>query len=224
MTIQDTTRPRDGVPEAVDASTSVLLVTDHDMRGARLEALLRSDPRLRVSLAPLGQLQRLVQESEPAVLVLPVSIGALSRMLRILRMLSRTRVPALIVTAEPRLAWTPQARRAGVHGVLRDDATSDELSVAVMGVIAGLVILDAEVFVPRAESTGRSSAEAALTAREMEILEMMADGMSNRVIAARLSISTHTVKFHVAAILAKLQAGSRTEAVTMAVRRGLIAL
>jgi DNA-binding NarL/FixJ family response regulator len=206
--------------------SSVLLVADQDMLmlGARLETRLRSDPRLRVSMAPASELPRLVQDLEPAVVVLPVSMGMLSRRLRSLPTQSPPRVPVLILTAEPRLAWTPQARRAGVQGVLRDDATPDELSVAVMGMIAGLVVLDAEVFGPRLGSSRPSSADSALTAREMEVLEMMADGMSNRVIAARLSISTHTVKFHVAAVLAKLRAGGRTEAVTIAVRRGLIAV
>ena len=64
----------------------------------------------------------------------------------------------------------------------------------------------------------------ALTAREQEILEMIAEGMSNRIIANRLGISSQTVKFHVASILAKLGAGSRTEAVTFGLRQGLIAL
>jgi DNA-binding NarL/FixJ family response regulator len=224
VTIQDQPGRYQAGPAAADASPSVLLVTDQDVRGARLEARLRSDPRLRVSIATPSELPRLLRDSEPAVLVLPVSIGMLPRRLRILPPQSPPRVPVLILTAEPRLAWTSQARRAGVQGVLRDDATPDELSVAVMGMIAGLVVLDAAVFGPRSESASRSSADSALTAREMDVLEMMADGMSNRVIAARLSISTHTVKFHVAAVLAKLQAGSRTEAVTIAVRRGLIAV
>jgi DNA-binding NarL/FixJ family response regulator len=63
-----------------------------------------------------------------------------------------------------------------------------------------------------------------LTPRELEILEMIAEGMSNRTIAAHLGISDYTVKFHVASILAKLGAASRTEAVTLGVRHGLISL
>jgi len=63
-----------------------------------------------------------------------------------------------------------------------------------------------------------------LTPRELEILEMLAEGISNRTIAARLGISSQTVKFHVASIRAKLGAASRTEAVTFGVRQGLIAL
>ncbi len=63
-----------------------------------------------------------------------------------------------------------------------------------------------------------------LTHRERDVLEWLALGLSNRAIAERLGISEHTVKFHVAAILTKLGAGSRTEAVTIATRRGLLAV
>jgi len=62
----------------------------------------------------------------------------------------------------------------------------------------------------------------ALTNRELEVLRMVADGLVNKEIAAKLGISDHTAKFHVAQILAKLGAGSRTEAVTIAIRRGLV--
>jgi DNA-binding CsgD family transcriptional regulator len=69
-----------------------------------------------------------------------------------------------------------------------------------------------------------SDAEASLTPREIEVLAAMADGASNKVIARRLGISFHTAKFHVASILAKLDADSRTEAVAHAARLGLVML
>ena len=65
---------------------------------------------------------------------------------------------------------------------------------------------------------------APLTPRELEVLAAMADGASNKAIARRLGISFHTAKFHVAAILAKLNADSRTEAVTTAAQLGLVML
>jgi DNA-binding NarL/FixJ family response regulator len=64
----------------------------------------------------------------------------------------------------------------------------------------------------------------ALTARELQVLELLAEGLPNKAIAARLQISDQTVKFHVASIFGKLGAGNRTEAIRRAVRRGLIAL
>ncbi len=63
-----------------------------------------------------------------------------------------------------------------------------------------------------------------LTAREREVLDMLAEGASNKAIAFQLNISEHTVKFHVASIFGKLDASTRTEAVTVALRRGLILL
>jgi DNA-binding NarL/FixJ family response regulator len=66
--------------------------------------------------------------------------------------------------------------------------------------------------------------EEPLTAREVEVLEVLAEGLSNKAIAARLGISDQTVKFHVAAICGKLGAANRTDAVRRAVRRGLVSL
>jgi DNA-binding NarL/FixJ family response regulator len=63
-----------------------------------------------------------------------------------------------------------------------------------------------------------------LTPRESEVLQMLASGLANKEIAAKLAISEHTVKFHVASILGKLGAGSRTEAVALGIRRGLVLL
>ena len=63
-----------------------------------------------------------------------------------------------------------------------------------------------------------------LTPREVEVLGMLAEGQSNKAIAHRLGISEHTVKFHVTSIMGKLDAGSRTEAVTRGIRQGLIML
>jgi DNA-binding NarL/FixJ family response regulator len=65
---------------------------------------------------------------------------------------------------------------------------------------------------------------AALTPREIEVLRLLADGASNKIIAHKLGISDHTVKFHVTSILSKMNAGTRTEAVTLGVRMGLVYL
>ena len=70
----------------------------------------------------------------------------------------------------------------------------------------------------------REAFEEPLTARELQVLALLAEGLPNKAIAGRLGISDQTVKFHVAAIIAKLGAANRTEAVRLGVRRGLIAL
>jgi DNA-binding NarL/FixJ family response regulator len=81
----------------------------------------------------------------------------------------------------------------------------------------------------RSELAGEAGAvpklpSVALTPREIEVLRLLADGTSNKIIAHKLGISDHTVKFHVTSILTKLNAGSRTEAVTLGVRMGLVYL
>jgi DNA-binding NarL/FixJ family response regulator len=85
---------------------------------------------------------------------------------------------------------------------------------------------DADAILIAAPRSVRDEARAidALTGRESEVLELLAEGLSNKAIAARLGISDQTVKFHVASIGGKLGAANRTDAVRLAVRRGLIAL
>jgi DNA-binding NarL/FixJ family response regulator len=121
--------------------------------------------------------------------------------------------------APPSFAWAFLARDAG----------SERIVAAVRAVAAGLIALEPEhASIPL---TGRAAGPLAtlhdvedLTTREREVLALVATGLTNKAIAQRLTISDHTVKFHVAAILAKLGAESRTEAVHLAARRGLITL
>jgi DNA-binding NarL/FixJ family response regulator len=118
---------------------------------------------------------------------------------------------------------------AGARGVILAEATPDEIASAVHAISEGLLVLDPPLAAllaahsgygaPREGETGEP-----LSDREREVVELLALGLPNKTIARRLGISEHTVKFHVGSILAKLGAASRTEAVTRAARRGLIAL
>jgi DNA-binding NarL/FixJ family response regulator len=114
---------------------------------------------------------------------------------------------------------------------LNKETGGEELVAAVRAVAAGLMVIDhtalsALSFQARSllDSGLESREETTLTAREMEVLKLMASGLPNKTIAAQLRISSHTAKFHVASILAKLGAASRTEAVAVGVRKGLLAL
>jgi len=106
--------------------------------------------------------------------------------------------------------------------VLRRDTSAPELVAAIEAVAAGLVVLHPDA-VPRPAGSTPGAAEP-LTRREREILALLADGLGNKVIAARLGISDHTVKAHVGAIFDKLHVGTRAEAVALGLRLGLIAL
>ena len=107
-------------------------------------------------------------------------------------------------------------------------AGRDEFLVAIKAVTKGLAILPRELLPALLDGAatvdGNETGHARLTPRELEVLAAMADGASNKAIARRLGISFHTAKFHVAAILAKLEADSRTEAVTRAAQLGLVML
>jgi len=96
--------------------------------------------------------------------------------------------------------------------------------LADVGRLPPVVLLAGDPHAAWTPAARRAGEDRMLTARELEVLEMLAEGLSNQIIARRLKISTYTVKFHVASILDKLGAGSRTEAVTTGVRRGLISL
>ena len=124
------------------------------------------------------------------------------------------------------------ALHAGARGILPRSAERNEIAVAVKAVTNGLAVLPRELL-PMLLNGGSEAGElpdsndavrARLTPRELEVLAAMADGASNKAIARRLGISFHTAKFHVAAILDKLNADSRTEAVMRAAQLGLVML
>lgn len=112
------------------------------------------------------------------------------------------------------------ALRSGARAILRRDASPTELVAAIEAVMSGLVVLHPEA-VPRPPA---STTTEPLTRREREILTLLGDGLGNKIIAARLGISDHTVKAHVGAIFDKLHVGTRAEAVALGLRLGLIAL
>lgn len=131
----------------------------------------------------------------------------------------------VLLTPQPWSGWA-EALRAGVRAVLPRDVSGSELTAAVEAAISGLIVVhprDLESLVQIRSPYGAGGALAeSLTPREVEVLGLMAEGLGNKEIAARLAISDHTVKFHVASILGKLGAASRTEAVTIGLRYGLI--
>ena len=140
-----------------------------------------------------------------------------------------TETTVIFLTDSSRPEWTAEALRAGVRAILPSEVSAGQLAAALRATIAGLVVMHpAEISAALpAVSVARSSfAELTepLTPREREVLQMLASGLVNKEIAAKLSISEHTVKFHVASILGKLGASTRTEAVSLGIRRGLVLL
>jgi DNA-binding NarL/FixJ family response regulator len=201
-----------------------LIVVAHDaMAAARVEAALHALPGWRTDVVRPQRLRARVDAQPEALVVMALPDADTRRMLRAMRAWPRS--PAILALSDdPARFWTSAFRALGLRASLPLRATSEELAAAVRAVHAGLVVLHPAALEPSRVGNPPGAAGAPLTAREREILELMADGASNRIIAARLAISRHTVKFHVASILAKLGATGRTEAVVLALRGGLLAV
>jgi DNA-binding NarL/FixJ family response regulator len=118
--------------------------------------------------------------------------------------------------------------RIGVRAILARESDPDNVLSAIYAAYDGLVLLSTATAESLSSVYGDQPLEVEdemseeITSRETDVLRMLAEGLVNKEIAARLGISEHTVKFHISSILDKLGASTRTEAVTMGIRRGLI--
>nr|WP_275330612.1 response regulator transcription factor [Nodosilinea sp. TSF1-S3]MDF0364701.1 response regulator transcription factor [Nodosilinea sp. TSF1-S3] len=131
-------------------------------------------------------------------------------------------------------AWSEVALlellQTGRVGLLPGQASGAEIVAALDAAVAGLVVVHPTLLDPLLAVTGALQAAAppgqpeALTPREVEVLTMLAEGLSNRAIARRLHLSEHTIKYHTSAIFAKLNVSSRTEAAIAGARAGLVLL
>jgi len=145
---------------------------------------------------------------------------------------------ALIDDPDP--AWVRSALRASVNAIISRDSTAEDMQLAIQAAEAGFVLLhptsvqgllqnnaidqmrDINDEDMDHENLHREDIVEDLTARESEVLRLVSMGLGNKEIAARLAISEHTAKFHISSILGKLHAASRTEAVSLGIRKGLI--
>jgi len=126
--------------------------------------------------------------------------------------------------------WVRSALRASLNAIIARDAAREDIQLALQAAEAGLVLLhptSANGLIQHSslrDTRDNATEELAeeLTARESEVLRLVSMGLGNKEVAGRLAISEHTVKFHISSILGKLHAGSRTEAVSLGIRRGLI--
>jgi DNA-binding NarL/FixJ family response regulator len=138
-------------------------------------------------------------------------------------------MPAVAIVADQ--AHVAPALAAGARGVVLRDQVGPGIHAALAAVRSGLTVMDAalaETLVPaqpvRAPNATPARGRGELTERERQVVQLLSEGLSNKLIADRLGISDHTAKFHVNGVMMKLGASTRTEAVVEAMRRGLIRL
>ena len=209
----------------------VFIVAASPLIRAGLQSML-ADSRVDVagSAADLESISGQLVDVEPDVVLVEIAADAHEELLNAFEDSEIAQEYAVIVLSEQfRADWISKALRAGVRAVLPREFSSEQLRAALEAAAAGLVVVhpsevNAVLPAPSAVSSPARELPEPLTPREREVLQMISAGLGNKEIAGRLSISEHTVKFHVASILGKLGASTRTEAVSIGIRHGLVLL
>ena len=206
----------------------VLIAAPSAIIRAGLESLVRASPALELvaSEPGLANVQSVVDQKQPDVVLADVEFPQEDAPPP--ELLAATAVVLLV--SNPPGPWTIDALRSGVRALLPRDVSASEMLAAIEAAAAGLTVIhpgDLQAMLPpppRAERAAPTGQGEALTPRELEVFAMLAEGTGNKAIAWKLGISEHTVKFHVASIMGKLNATTRTEAVAIGIRTGLILL
>ncbi len=207
-------------------TTRVLVIADDPITQADIAARLNRIESVEIiGKATSGiAFSRVVEVFDPDVIVRDASRAGIHR-LDDDDALAVERMPA-VVALVPRTGDASIALKLGASAILPRDVDPAQLGSAIEAVLHGLLVLHpafGEIAIPTSAEE-RDRLEALLTPREREVMQLLAEGLPNKLIATTLDISEHTAKFHVNAILTKLGAHSRTEAVTRAARSGLIDL
>ena len=202
--------------------------------GPVLVAVMTEDPLLRAGLQSLlaqagDEEVDVVEIAEAQVALWDAGVDG-ARALARLRDIASLEVP--VVAAIGDASQLGPALAAGARGVVLRDQVGPGIASALAAVRSGLTVIDtalAPSLVPPAPKAAEPPAKrkggiGELTDRERQVVALLAEGLSNKLIADRLGISDHTAKFHVNGVMAKLGSSTRTEAVVEAVRRGLVTL
>ena len=205
----------------------VLIVDDHEVVREGLRSILATDPEFELvgEAADGGEAIRLAAELTPDIVLMDLSmpgVGGIEAIEQIKALALPLEIVILTTYDDDDLII--RGLRAGARGYLLKDAGRKALFDSIRAAHRGELLLPsavAERVMTHLEKP-RAAYNQNLSARELEVLALMADGAANKQIAGRLDISERTVKAHVTSIFMKLDAGSRTEAVVVALRSGLL--
>jgi NarL family two-component system response regulator YdfI len=211
----------------------VLVSANSAVSRAGLESIVRNSELLKLSgsFADAILVGSQIRELQPDVLLVELNSDGLDFIERSFPLGSIDSPIAIVALIDhPEGSWSARALHRGVKAILPRNASSAEIRWAIQTAKSDLFLLDQETvqkLISRFGSESRSERVEfleELTEREIEVLRKLAEGLGNKQIASSLGISEHTVKFHISSILDKLGASSRTEAVTIGIRMGLVLL
>ncbi len=205
----------------------LVVVDDHPVVRHGLVSMLRYEPDMQV-VGEAGDGPAAVArilEQQPDVVLLDLNLPQFSG-IEVMKQI-RAQLPQirfLVLTTYDTDEYIVPALEAGAQGYLLKDATPDELMRAVRSLVAGGAALEAGVAAKLLESITEPESGDELSTRELDVLRLLVAGASNKAIAAQLNLSENTVKSHLSHIFGKLNVQSRVEAVTVALKRGLVPL
>ena len=225
-----TSTPAPSKTELVTAnSIRVLIVDNHAVTRAGLRRFLESQPDLLVVGEAIDGVQAVSETAElgPQVVIMDAQLPN-NQSLEALRQIKllNPETHVLLLSTLDREEYLYETLRAGAGGYVLKDIAPDELAQAVRTVARGEVLVQPQIagrLISRFGKQGRAgSMLESLTARELEVLRLLARGLRNKEIAARLYVSERTVNFHLANIYQKLNVSGRTEALSKAHEQGLL--
>jgi DNA-binding NarL/FixJ family response regulator len=203
---------------------SVLLVDDHSLVRRGFRRILEDEPDIVVAgeAGDGAEAIRQVQELRPKVVVMDCAMPGMNGLEATRQILGKQpQTLVLMLSMHPEETLVRQALDAGARGYVLKNAVDLELGAAIRRVVAGETVLDSQLRRPAALKGER---DAHLTPRELEILQMIVDGKSNKEIATALELSANTVAVHRANLMDALGIHKTAELVVYAIRNGLVNL
>ena len=209
-------------------AVKIVIADDHVMFREGLKQILELDEKINVVAEAsdgaecIEVLQNARQESEPDVLLLDIAMPGMNgfQVVDVLKK-SGNVIPILILTASNEMDYLIHAIDLGVDGYLLKECGTAELKKAIFTIADGKSYIQPNL-VPLLQQTMKKKKLDSLTDREEELLKLLSDGMSNKDIAERLSLSERTVKNHLSSIFKKLEVMDRTQAAVFAIRNHFI--
>lgn len=204
-----------------NAPIRILVADDHPVVQAGLTSMLNSNDGIEVvgSASSGTEALKILEQKRPDILLLDLRMPGMNGIETLTAMQKmNTTARAIVLTSFETDENIYRAVRAGAQGYLLKDAPQEQMLDAIKSVHAGKRFIPKEIAARLADRMLRSN----LTARELEILEMLAKGLTNKQIGCALTISENTVRNHLKCVMSKLEVSDRTEAVAVAIQQGIL--